>query len=86
MVEDLQECSSSSFRRLHDNLNLKPLKTSAGFIPLQASIALIGVAARDCPLSIDELMQQANRLLDENRGSGRIACQRLQPRSPAAAQ
>ncbi len=85
MVEDLQECSANSFRRLHDNLNLKALKTSEGFIPLQANIALIGVAARDCPLSIDELMQQAARLLDETQGSGRIACQRLQLPAPLSA-
>ncbi|MCM2319934.1 MAG: response regulator [Pseudomonas sp.] len=78
MVDDLRECSHSSFRRLHDSLNLKALKTSEGFITLQAAIALVGVDARDCPVSIDTLMRQAAGQLVEARSSGRIACQRLQ--------
>lgn len=78
MVEDLRECSHSSFRRLHEGLNLKALKTSEGFITLQAAIALVGVDSRDCPVNIDNLMRQAVTQLEEARGSGRIACNRLQ--------
>lgn len=78
MVDDLRECSHNSFRRLHDSLNLKALKTSEGYITLQAAIALVGVDARDCPVSIDTLMRQAASQLAEARSSGRIACQRLQ--------
>ena len=32
LLEDLQECSPSSFKRLHEGLNLKAFKTSEGFI------------------------------------------------------
>ncbi|MCQ4346017.1 response regulator [Pseudomonas stutzeri] len=78
MVEDLDECSHASFRRLYEGLNRKALKTSEGFVTLQASIALISVDSRDCPLGLDLLMNQAARLLEEARGSGRIACSRLQ--------
>jgi diguanylate cyclase (GGDEF)-like protein len=84
MVDDLRECSHSSFRRLHDSLNLKALKTSEGFITLQAAIAMVGVDARDCPLDIDTLMRQAASQLAEARSSGRIACQRLQPTQASA--
>lgn len=78
MVDDLRECGHTSFRRLHEGLNLKALKTSEGFITLQAAIAMVGVDSRDCPLGIDSLMRQAAEQLEEARGSGRIACSRLQ--------
>lgn len=79
MVEDLRECGPGSFRRLHEGLNLKALKTSNGFVPLQAAIAMVGVEARDCPIDIEHLMRQAVAQLADARGSGRIACQPLQP-------
>jgi len=78
MVEDLRECSPASFRRLHEGLNLKALKISDGFITLQAAVAMVGVAASDCPVSIDQLMQQAAEQLEEARSSGRIASSRIQ--------
>lgn len=78
MVDDLRECSPASFRRLYDALNLKALKTSEGFVTPQAAIAMIGVDSHDCPLSIDNLMQQAAARLEEARGSGRIASCRVQ--------
>lgn len=84
MVDDLRECSHTSFRRLHEGLNRKALKTSEGFVTLQASIALIGVDSRDCPVSVEQLMCQAAAQLEETRGSGRIACTRLaQPQAVA---
>lgn len=78
MVEDLRECSASSFRRVHDGLNLKALKLSEGFFSLQAAVGMVSVDASDCPLSVDDVLQMAARQLEEARRSGRIACQRLQ--------
>ena len=78
MVNDLRECSPNSFRRLHDGLNLKALKTSEGFLTLSAAVAMISADSSDCPLNIDALMQQASELLDEARDSGRIASSRVQ--------
>lgn len=83
MVDDLRECSSSSFRRVHDGLNLKALKTSAGFFSLQAAVGMISIDASDCPLKVDEIIQAATRQLEEARRSGRIASHRLQ-RVPSA--
>lgn len=83
MVDDLRECGHGSFRRLHEGLNRKALKTSEGFITPQATIAMIGVESRDCPVGVEQLMRQAAAQLEEARGSGRIACSRLQ-RSAAA--
>ena len=85
MVDDLRECSPSSFRRLHDGLNIKALKTSEGFLQINAAVAMLSVDSSDCPLRLDELMQQAAVLLAEARSSGRIASGRVQ-RSPAAQQ
>ena len=77
MVDDLRECSPNSFRRLHDGLNLKALKTSEGFLQLSAAVAMLSVDASDCPLRIDDLMQQAADLLADARSSGRIASKRF---------
>ncbi|MNZ90140.1 Response regulator PleD [compost metagenome] len=77
MVNDLRECSPSSFRRLHDGLNLKALKTSEGFLQVNAAVAMVCVDASDAPLRIDDLLRQATEQLDEARSSGRIASHRV---------
>lgn len=77
LLEDLQECSPSSFRRLHDGINLKAFKTSEGFITLKAGIALVGLDAKALPLEVDQLMQQARGLLPDAYASGRINASRL---------
>ncbi|MFV3307400.1 response regulator [Pseudomonas sp. NY15181] len=77
LLEDLQECSPSSFRRLHDGLNLKAFKTSEGFITLKAGIGLVGLDAKALPLDAEELMQQARTLLPDAYASGRINASRL---------
>lgn len=78
MVEDLRECSASSFRRVHDGLNLKALKLSEGFFSLQAAIGMVSIDASDCPLKPDDVIRTAAQQLEEARRSGRIASQRLQ--------
>lgn len=77
LVEDLHECSSSSFKRLHDGLNLKAFKTSEGFISLKAGIAMLGLDSGALPLGIDELLQRTEALLPDAYASGRIATCRL---------
>lgn len=77
MVNDLRECSPSSFRRLHDGLNLKALKTSEGFLQINAAVSMVCVDASDAPLRIDDLLRQAAEQLDEARSSGRIASHRI---------
>jgi diguanylate cyclase (GGDEF)-like protein len=74
---DLHEISPSSFKRLHEGLNLKAFKTSEGFISLKAGIALIGLDRRALPIKPEELLQRAIALLPESYDSSRVAAIRL---------
>lgn len=77
LLDDLQECSPSSFRRLHEGLNLKAFKTSEGFISLKAGIALVGLDAKSLPLEHTHLHAEAIRLLPEAYAGGRVSAIRL---------
>lgn len=77
LLEDLQECSPSSFKRLHEGLNLKAFKTSEGFITLKAGISLVGMDSKALPIEPESLIQHAATLLPESYASGRVAAMRL---------
>jgi len=77
MLDDLKECSPSSFKRLHDGLNLKAFKTSEGFITLKAGIALVALDARSLPVDPQQLFGAANRLLPDSYASIRISAMRM---------
>ncbi|MGG2395959.1 response regulator [Pseudomonas sp. SH1-B] len=77
LLEDLHECSPSSFKRLHEGLNLKAFKTSEGFISLKAGISLVGLDAKALPITPEELIGHAEKLLPESYASGRVAAMRL---------
>ena len=77
LLNDLQECTPSSFKRLHDGLNLKAFKTSEGFISLKASISLVGLDNRALPIDAERLHAHAKRLLPDSQNSGRVAAIRL---------
>lgn len=77
LLEDLQECSPSSFKRLHEGLNLKAFKTSEGFITLKAGISLVGIDAKALPTDPEQLILHAQKLLAESYASGRVAAMRL---------
>ena len=77
LLDDLQECSPSSFKRLHEGLNLKAFKTSEGFITLKAGISLVGLDAKALPTDPEQLIQHAEKLLAESYASGRVAAMRL---------
>ena len=77
LLDDLQECSPSSFKRLHEGLNLKAFKTSEGFITLKAGISLVGIDAKALPTDPEQLIQHAQKLLAESYASGRVAAMRL---------
>ncbi|TBU78501.1 diguanylate cyclase [Pseudomonas daroniae] len=79
LLEDLHECSPSSFKRLHEGLNLKAFKTSEGFISLKAGIAVVGMDAKALPLEPQQLLDLATRLLPEAHSSGRVTAVRLPP-------
>lgn len=77
LLDDLQECSPSSFKRLHEGLNLKAFKTSEGFITLKAGISLVGIDAKALPTDPEQLILHAQKLLAESYASGRVAAMRL---------
>ena len=77
MLDDLHECSPSSFKRLHDGLNLKAFKTSEGFISLKAGIALVGLDAKSLPVEPHHLFAEASRALPDAYASGRVSAVRL---------
>lgn len=77
LLEDLQECSPSSFKRLHEGLNLKAFKTSEGFVTLKAGISLVGLDAKGLPIDTELLIQHAARQLPQAYASGRVAATRL---------
>lgn len=77
LLDDLHECSPSSFKRLHEGLNLKAFKTSEGFITLKAGIGLVGLDAKALPVSVESLIAKAAELLPESYASGRVSALRL---------
>lgn len=77
LLEDLQECSPSSFKRMHDGLNLKAFKTSEGFISLKAGIALVGLDGKSLPIQPNQLLAEAAHLLPDSYASGRVSAVRL---------
>jgi len=76
VLDDLQECSPTSFRRLHEGLN-KAFRTSEGFITLKVGIALVGMDAKALPQQPEDIMAAAERLLPNAYLGGRIAPTRL---------
>jgi diguanylate cyclase (GGDEF)-like protein len=72
LMSSIQECTPNSFKRLHESLNLKAFKTSEGFITLKAGISLVSLDAKALPLTPQELVNKAAKLLPEAYSSGRI--------------
>lgn len=77
LLDDLQESSPNSFKRLHEGLNLKAFKTSEGFVALKAAISVVGLDARALPLSPATVFEHAEKRLAEAGASGRVASIRL---------
>ncbi|RRJ83307.1 GGDEF domain-containing response regulator [Aestuariirhabdus litorea] len=70
-LPNLHHCSSGSFKRIHEGINLKAFKTSAGFISVQATTLLCGVDARQGTIDAKEMLlwlqEQSGCLVDNNR-------------------
>lgn len=67
-----QECEATSFKRLHEGLNLKAIKTSEGFLSIQASLSQLSLQSNALPCAPEKLMQLAQENLAHSRASGRI--------------
>jgi diguanylate cyclase (GGDEF)-like protein len=81
LVDDLQGCSPSSFKRLHEGLNLKAFKTSEGFISVKAGIGLVSLDADALPIDPRLIFERAEALLPDAYTTGRIVP--LRYRQPA---
>lgn len=77
---DLQECAPSSFKRLHDGLNLKAFITSVGPVEVRAGISLVGLDAKSLPMEQSALLEEASHLLEESYGSGLVTAKRMPAR------
>lgn len=77
LPRSLQECAPSSFKRLHDGLNLKGFMTSAGLVDLRAGISLVGLDEKSLPVEPLSLFGEASRLLQEAYQSGLVNARRL---------
>lgn len=77
MLDDLQESSPNSFKRLHEGLNLKAFRTSEGFISLKAAVSVVGVDAQALPLTPAAILDHAEKRLTEAGDSGRVSAIRL---------
>ena len=76
-VDNLQNCSPSSFKRLHEGLNFKAFKTQEGFISVKAGVSLVTLDASGLPTNAEQLLQQAGALLPSAYSTGRIVPLRL---------
>ncbi|AZZ46431.1 diguanylate cyclase [Pseudomonas sp. 10B238] len=72
LIEDLRACAPSSFKRLHEGLNLKAFKTDEGFISIKAGIAMISLDASALPVDPKRVIAEAGSLLPDAYATGRI--------------
>ncbi|UNG17679.1 response regulator [Stutzerimonas zhaodongensis] len=72
LIEDLRACAPSSFKRLHEGLNLKAFKTDEGFISIKAGIAMISLDASALPVDPKRVIVDAGSLLPDAYATGRI--------------
>lgn len=72
LIDDLRACSPTSFKRLHEGLNLKAFKTSEGFISIKAGIGMVSLDASVTPVNAALIMERAEALLPDAYATGRI--------------
>ncbi len=46
LLADLDDCSATTFKRIFNGINLKPFKTNAGFLQVEAAISICGADNR----------------------------------------
>ena len=82
MIDNPEECSPSSFKRLHEGLNIKAFKTSEGVISLKAGIGLVSLDAHSLPVEPRQVIERAEPLLADAYSTGRIVPLRLKKTEP----
>ncbi len=77
LLNELTDATPTSFRRLHDCLNLKAFQTSEGFVNLKAGVAMVCLDASALPKTPRDVMDSARKLLPAAYHAGRVAPLRL---------
>ena len=72
LIDDVQNCAPSSFKRLHEGLNLKAFKTSEGYISIKAGIGMVSLDAKVLPVDPLAIIERAEALLPDAYATGRI--------------
>ena len=72
LTDNLASCSPSSYKRLHEGLNLKAFKTSEGFISVKAGIGMVSLDASALPVEVPQIIERAAALLPDAYTTGRI--------------
>lgn len=72
LTDNLASCSPSSYKRLHEGLNLKAFKTSEGFISVKAGIGMVSLDASALPAEVPQIIERAAALLPDAYTTGRI--------------
>ncbi|WP_193072377.1 diguanylate cyclase domain-containing protein [Pseudomonas sp. FME51] len=63
--DSTDDCKPSSFRRLHDGLNLKAFKTSEGYLSVRAGMSLSRIEKDDPIASADSMLQHVEQHLSQ---------------------
>lgn len=72
LTDNLASCSPSSYKRLHEGLNLKAFKISEGFISVKAGIGMVSLDASALPVEVPQIIERAAALLPDAYTTGRI--------------
>lgn len=78
LLDEQQEYTSASFKRVYDGLNVKSFKTSQGFINIKTGISMVGLNAKALPLTPEQLINLATKNLPSSYVNGRIEVLRIQ--------
>lgn len=76
-MNEHQEHSPTSFKRIYDGLNIKSFKTNEGFISIKVGISLIELNSKALPVTADQLIRLAAKHLPNSYSSARIDAVRL---------
>ncbi len=76
---DLEVCTSSSFRRIFDNLYMHSFKTSDGYIPVVVGVSISAADASTGFPQAKQFMQHAYHGLTRSFDTGRISVQTYDP-------
>ncbi|QEY59591.1 diguanylate cyclase [Pseudomonas sp. C27(2019)] len=76
-INEHQEFSPASFKRIYDGLNMKSFKTNEGFISIKIGVSLIELNSKALPTTADQLMSLASKNLPNSYSSARIDAMRL---------